>query len=159
MSEDESRAHRWRPPMGWDDAQAPGYLATVPRFLSDENTILEGFAAVMENRTADTERYAVTYAFDGHGAGSGPKPIERILETARSLTRDGLTIGFLGAVQVVDEAGRLRMVTARFEAPSQGVIGLLNCRGELPACGAPRRINTEPIDSDPVAAGVVVGAR
>lgn len=109
----------------------------------------------MVHGTPSTERYAVTYAFDEDYGGSCPKPIKRIRETVGAMQRDELHIVFLGAVQVVDEAGLPRIVTARYEASSKGMIGLLNWRCELPACGSPQIINTDTFGTDGVGAGVV----
>lgn len=131
-------------------------LATMRGFLSNENNILEVMATGMEHRTPGTKQYTVTYSFDEEEGGARPRPIERILATARSMKRDKLMIAFLGAIQVVDEAGRLRMVMVRFEASTQGVIGILNCRSELPACGAPQIIETDTSGKDGINSGVVV---
>lgn len=130
--------------------------AIVHGLLSNENNILEVMATGMEHRTPGTKQYAVTYAFDEDEGGTRPRPIERIRATARAMKRDEFMIGFLGAIQVVDEAGRLRMVTARYEASTQGVIGLLNCRSELPACGAPQIIETDTSSNDGIDSGVAV---
>lgn len=114
----------------------------------------------MVHGTPATERYTVTYAFDEDSGGACPKPIERIRETVGAMQRDELLIAFLGAIQVVDEAGRSRRVTARFEASSKGMIGLLNWLGGLPACGSPQLIDPETFGTDGVDAGVagVIGS-
>lgn len=104
--------------------------------------------------TPATDRYAVTYAFDEDHAGADPNPIDRIRRTVGSMQRDEELIAFRGAVQVVDEAGRSRLVTARYEASSKATIGRLNWRCELPACGSPRIIDADTVGTDGVDAAV-----
>ncbi|MFB6198767.1 MAG: hypothetical protein ABEI52_10950, partial [Halobacteriaceae archaeon] len=82
--------------------------------------------------------YAVTYAFNGYLRSEFPNAVACIRDTATELQRKGEEIEFLGATQVIDSEGQVRMVTARFKAPTKGFIGLLNCRAGLPACGPPQ---------------------
>lgn len=108
----------------------------------------------MVHGTPANERYTVTYAFDEDYGGACPNPIERIRETVGAMQRDEQLIAFLGAVQVVDETGRSRIVTARYEASSKGTIGLLNWLGGLPACGSPQIINSDAFGTNGGVAGV-----
>lgn len=93
----------------------------------------------MANGTSKAGRYTVTYTFDGGRTVGDVEAVELIREAVADLQGDDLDIAFLGATQGIDGRGRLRSVSARYEAPTQGVIGLLNCQTMLPACAAPQR--------------------
>lgn len=83
--------------------------------------------------------YTVTYAFNGYLRGQYREAVSLIIETVDELQREGLDVEFLGATQEIDGAGHLIRVTARYSAPSKGVIGRLNCEAYLPASGPPLR--------------------
>lgn len=83
--------------------------------------------------------YTVTYAFNGYLRGEYSEAISRISETVAQLQREGVDIEFCGATQEINGAGQLIAVTARYEAPSKGAVGRLNCRACLPATGSPQR--------------------
>lgn len=104
----------------------------------------------MENR----ERYTVTYTVDGDRPDERSATVGRIRAVVATLQREAFPIAFLGATQVLDGTGRPVTVTARYEASTKGIVGLLNWRARLPACGSPRRIDGEPTASDPEPAGV-----
>jgi hypothetical protein len=82
--------------------------------------------------------YTVTYVFNGYLRGVYSESISRISETVAQLQREGVDIEFCGATQEINGAGQLISVTARYEAPSKGAIGRLNCRACLPATGPPQ---------------------
>lgn len=112
----------------------------------------------MEYRPLEAGRYTVTYAFDD-GNGGRARVVGRIREAVSELQREGRELVFLGATRALDDAEQLRTVTVRFEARTQGVLGLLNCRALLPACGAPRRVDTEASDSEGPHVAIASGTR
>lgn len=81
--------------------------------------------------------YTVTYAFNGYLRGEYSEAISRISETVAQLQREGVDIEFCGGTLNINSAGQLITATARFEAPSKGAVGRLNCRACLPASGSP----------------------
>ena len=86
--------------------------------------------------------YTVTYAFNGDIREEYEEAISLVIETITEMRRDGIDVEFLGAVQVIDSAGQLIEVTARYAAPSKGTIGQVNCRARLPASGPPQPISS-----------------
>lgn len=82
--------------------------------------------------------YTVTYAFNGYLRGEYSEAISRISETVAQLQREGVDVEFCGATLNINGTGQLITVSARYEAPSKGAIGRLNCRGCLPASGPPQ---------------------
>lgn len=87
-----------------------------------------------------TSRYIATYAYNGYLRGAYAESIPRIRGTATEMRREGIDIEFLGATQRIDGDGQLIEVTARYEAPSKGTVGRLNCRACLPTSGSPRPV-------------------
>lgn len=89
-----------------------------------------------------SERYEATYTFSGHRRQPPNEAISRIRETVMGMQDEGIEIEFLGATGEIDLAGKVIEVTARYSAPSEGIIGWLNWRSGLPASGSPRRTDT-----------------
>jgi len=85
-------------------------------------------------------KYTATYAFNGYLRGEYAEPVSLISETVDRMREEGVDIAFLGATQKINGAGQLIELTARYDAPSQGTVGRLNCRACLPACGSPQRV-------------------
>lgn len=102
----------------------------------------------MTDRTSQLNRYTVTYTFNSYLRGEYAKAIARIRETITELHREGVEITFLGATLEINGAGQLITTTARYEAPTKGTIGRLNCRARLPACGQPQREDTDTTEPD-----------
>lgn len=92
-------------------------------------------------------RYTATYAFNGYLRGEYSEAISRITETVAQMQRENIEIEFHGATQEINGAGQLIAVTARYEAPSKGAIGRLNCRACLPASGPPQPGETDVTES------------
>ena len=86
-------------------------------------------------------RYAVTYTFT-HGLHASPPPLARIMDAVAAIQATGVAIEFRGATQEIDATGTVVAVTVRFEAPTKGAIGRLNCCGGLPAAGQPRLLES-----------------
>lgn len=97
-----------------------------------------GSSVHVENPPMPDQRYTVTYAFNGYLNGAYAEAVERIDETVAAMRDEGIDIDFLGATQEINAAGQLVEMAARYEAPSKGEIGRLNCRACLPAAGGPR---------------------
>ena len=96
-----------------------------------------------------TSKYVSTYAFNGYLRGQYTEAVSLIDEAIEQLRGEGIDIAFLGATQRINAAGQLVEVTARYEAPSKGDVGRLNCRAGLPAAGSPRRADEEVAESTP----------
>lgn len=86
--------------------------------------------------------YRATYTFNGPRRQPPDEAISHIRETVTGMQDEGIDIEFLGATGEIDTAGKIVEVTARYRAPSEGVIGWLNWRAGLPACGSPQRTDT-----------------
>jgi hypothetical protein len=95
-----------------------------------------------------SQRYAVTYAFNGYLDGAYAVAVMRVRETLAEMRDEGIDVDFLGATQEINAAGQLVEMTARYAAPSKGAVGRLNCRACLPATGGPRRETGEPGETD-----------
>lgn len=107
----------------------------------------------VESPPMTSQRYAVTYAFNGYLNGAYAEAIERIDEAVERMRDEGERIDFLGATQEINAAGQLVEMSARYAAPSKGVIGRLNCRACLPATGGPRRETTSRTESEATVVG------
>lgn len=88
------------------------------------------------------ELYKATYTFNGNRRQPPDEAISRIRETVMDMQDGGIDIKFLGATGEIDSAGKAIEVTARYSASSEGTIGWLNWRAELPASGSPERTDT-----------------
>jgi hypothetical protein len=100
-----------------------------------------------------SQRYAVTYAFNGYLDGAYAEAIERIEEAVEQMRDEGERIDFLGATQEINAAGQLVEMSARYAAPNKGAVGRLNCRACLPASGGPRRETSHGTETSAAVAG------
>lgn len=107
----------------------------------------------MSNQTDDFNRYTVTYSFSGHLREDYTEAISRIRETVEELNHEDVAITFVGATLEIHHTARPNTITARYEAPSKGTIGWLNCRARLPACGPPQREDADTTESDRISHG------
>jgi hypothetical protein len=97
----------------------------------------------MARNTLEPSRYSVTYAFETDRHGTSEDVTACIRDCVAALRRDGWDIAFCGAVQLVDAGGQIRLVTAYYDADTEGTIGVLNCHALLPACGRPQRFASD----------------
>jgi len=86
-------------------------------------------------------KYTATYTFNGYLRGEYAEAVSLISETVDRMREEGIDIAFLGATQEINGAGQLIELTARYDAPSKGTVGRLNCRACLPACGSPQCVD------------------
>lgn len=116
----------------------------------------------MARSTFKPSRYSVTYAFETDRHGTSEDVTVRIRDCVTALNCEGWDIAFCGAVQFVDAGGQIRLVTAYYDADTEGTIGLLNCHASLPACGRPQRLvagGTSIVDDHALEQAVAVIAR
>lgn len=108
----------------------------------------------MLDRTNKPDRYAVTYAFNGYLRGEYADPVSRIRDIIAELQREEVEIEFLGATLELNGSGQLIRAIVRYEAPTKGTVGRLNCRACLPACGEPQHEEADPTECDDRDVGV-----
>ena len=79
--------------------------------------------------------YEVTYAFDGLGGRTPGGAIDRLLDTTASMRDEGVDITHHEVTLEIEQNGTTPQMSARFAAPTDGIVGWHVCRARLPACG------------------------
>lgn len=82
--------------------------------------------------------YEVTCALDGQGGGTPGGAINRLLETTASMREEGVEITHNEVTIGSDRDGSTSEMSARFTAPTEGIIGWHVWRARLPVCGIRR---------------------
>lgn len=82
--------------------------------------------------------YEVICAFDGLGGGTPGGAINRLLDTTASMREEGVDITHHEVTIGSEQDGTALEMSARFTAPTEGIIGWHVCRARLPACGIRR---------------------